>query len=280
MTRIYCKQELFKKSLVIHVHTSAKGLFSSVLQVNGGSVDSIAATYCPETRRSLNFPEMTEAVLKKMLEFSYTLQVTRLDRTPFELLLAAHRYRFSGLQALAEREIAKHVDINSVLDLYVWNELLNSDFLGAIIGMFFCTQFSQIRLLPEYQSKLTEDQRATIEHLYANGLSQTGEAAVDGEMSDNNPDDFEDSGVDSYEDDDDENFGYQDDETDDGMTDDISDGDRMPALGELGEEPEEPQAVAAPNQVALDQAAMLANMLGAGFGELDADAMDFILMLM
>ncbi|XP_055341669.1 uncharacterized protein LOC129590453 [Paramacrobiotus metropolitanus] len=254
---------------------------SSVLQLNAGGISNMAANHSPENRRSLVFPDMTEAVLKKVLEFCYTLQVTRLDRTPFELLLTAHRYGSAGLQALAEREIVRHIDLTSILDLCVWNDHLQSPFLAHFLGAFLLTNFEQVRTLPDYVTKLSDEQRSQFEAEYASQYDPTAATDADSDdVDDNSPAEF-DSGMDSYgEDDDEENFGFQDDETDGALTDDLSDGERMPALLELGEEPEEPQALAMPNQLALDQAAVLANMFGAGFGEMDADAMDFILMLM
>ena len=49
-------------------------------------------------KATLKFPDLTEAVLKKLLEYCYTLQVSAIHKTPFELLLAAHRYNLTGLQ--------------------------------------------------------------------------------------------------------------------------------------------------------------------------------------
>ncbi|OWA53323.1 hypothetical protein BV898_17757 [Hypsibius exemplaris] len=165
---------------------------STVLQLNGGFLGQLAANITPgNLKPTLKFPDLTEAVLKKLLEYCYTLQVSGIHKTPFELLLAAHRYALTGLQDLAEKDVARCIDLDNVLDLYVWNEFIQSTFLASFIALFFTVNFVQIRQLPEFQEKLTAQQQATLEARYKSVVQTSGELSEGGEgfISEDNDED-------------------------------------------------------------------------------------------
>ena len=105
---------------------------------------------------------------------------------------------------LAEKDIARCIDLDNVLDLYLWNDAIQSPFLTTFISLFFAVNFRQIRQLPEYLEKLSLQQRASLDQKYkltlAGGfeeLSEGGEGFISEDENDEDDEDEEDHGMDS-----------------------------------------------------------------------------------
>ncbi|GAU99093.1 hypothetical protein RvY_10137 [Ramazzottius varieornatus] len=210
---------------------------SQVLQLNGGVLSHLADKYSLDQKQPLRFPDLTEAVLKKLLEYCYTLQVTGLNRTPFELLLAAHRYDLKGLQHLVEREIARNIDLDNVIDLHIWNEALQSPFLAEFIRLFLTVNYAQLRLQPEFSDKLTPLQQLALDQKYRRpelepDMSEGREGFI---SDDDDDDDGNDSGLESQDD-----VRMADRDPPPGEDDD-DDSDDFPSLPNLRTNPRAPQ---------------------------------------
>jgi BTB/POZ domain len=255
-----------------------------VLQLNGGVLGVLSARMATDSpKQTLKFPDLSEAVLKKLLEFCYTLRVSAIHKTPFELLLAAHRYDIKGLQALAEKDVARCIDLANVLDLHVWNESLLSGFLSNFISFFFSLNYAQIRQLPEFEEKLTADQQAHLDKRYGSPGQQPGQLSQ-GFLTED-----EDDGDSGLENDGDEiqDTPYEDGQN--GPTPSLSvNGDQSSGQEEANlDEPDQLQldAIDAAHldliveEAQIDQAAVIAQMFGDLEG-LDPDALDFLMMLL